>query len=300
MAHSHEQSLLARLGFADPDRKDKRHTLACQYLCEPDVARKVLQVAGLDVTPKDAPPVLRVEFERKAPPDPPKLKPVGPPPKLDYDDDIMFGDAPGDEIDKKYPLIGELEERLIELRYGGTWYLPPSEAELKSRIRTVMWVGLGSYEMESRLSKRGGFLVGFADVILNYSAEYYQDEMESISKTERAYCLYYNDQRARIEEFQDKFAVDFRPVKHGIHSYGSILIEVKSQPVDVADILKQIAVYRDCRSFNKVAAATCYRMSATDKATLKAAGIHHIYLGDGFKAYCAKRAQEKPVEEEGI
>jgi hypothetical protein len=41
-------------------------------------------------------------------------------------------------------------------------------------------------------------------------------------------------------------------------------------------------------------------VTATDKATLKAAGIHHIYLGDGFKAYCAKRSEEKPVEEAGI
>jgi hypothetical protein len=44
MAHSHQQTLLAKLGFSDPDHKDPRHTLACEYLCKPEVARKVIQV----------------------------------------------------------------------------------------------------------------------------------------------------------------------------------------------------------------------------------------------------------------
>lgn len=30
--HSHDRTLLARLGFSDPDKKDPRHDLACQYL----------------------------------------------------------------------------------------------------------------------------------------------------------------------------------------------------------------------------------------------------------------------------
>ena len=44
MAHSHQQTLLAKLGFSDPDHKDPRHTLACEYLCKPEVSRKVVSV----------------------------------------------------------------------------------------------------------------------------------------------------------------------------------------------------------------------------------------------------------------
>ena len=39
--HSFDKTLLARLGFQDPDRKESKHSLACQYLCRENVAAKV-------------------------------------------------------------------------------------------------------------------------------------------------------------------------------------------------------------------------------------------------------------------
>lgn len=39
--HSHDRTLLAKLGFQDPDRRDPIHDLACRYLCEPERARRV-------------------------------------------------------------------------------------------------------------------------------------------------------------------------------------------------------------------------------------------------------------------
>lgn len=302
MAHSHEQSLLARLGFADPDRKDKRHTLACQYLCEPEVARKVLQVAGGDVEPKDAPPIIRVDYERVEAPDPPVLSEGEIRVDKGTDDDIIFARNQEDAA-KEHPLSGVLTERLIVREYrGGSWYKETSGDKIPAR--TAIWVAVTGTSMEVTLNKRGGFLVGFADLIIRYGAHWWQDVHKEFTVTERAYELeggYFGDPgRARIVEFQDCAGVDCIPVKHEDVNRGTILVEVKSQPIDVADILKQIAVYRDCQTFNACVVATCYQMSATDKATLKAAGIRHIYLGDGFKAYCAKRADEKPVEETGI
>lgn len=41
MAHTSDRTLLAALGFADPDKGDRRHTLACQYLCQPEVALRL-------------------------------------------------------------------------------------------------------------------------------------------------------------------------------------------------------------------------------------------------------------------
>jgi hypothetical protein len=35
VAHTHDQTLLAKMGFGDPDKKLPLHDAACQYLCEP-------------------------------------------------------------------------------------------------------------------------------------------------------------------------------------------------------------------------------------------------------------------------
>jgi hypothetical protein len=40
--HTHQQTLLARLGFADPDKADPLHDIACQYLCQPEIAARLL------------------------------------------------------------------------------------------------------------------------------------------------------------------------------------------------------------------------------------------------------------------
>lgn len=42
---SADRTLLSSLGFADPDKKEPRHDWACQYLCVPEVAYKL--VAGV-------------------------------------------------------------------------------------------------------------------------------------------------------------------------------------------------------------------------------------------------------------
>jgi len=40
--HSHDRTLLAKLGFADADKGDRRHDLACRYLATPEVARRLI------------------------------------------------------------------------------------------------------------------------------------------------------------------------------------------------------------------------------------------------------------------
>lgn len=42
---SSDQTLLASLGFSDPDKKEPRHDWACQYLAQADVFARVLKIA---------------------------------------------------------------------------------------------------------------------------------------------------------------------------------------------------------------------------------------------------------------
>lgn len=41
MTYTKDRTLLASLAFADKDKKDVRHDLACQYLLQPEVAEKI-------------------------------------------------------------------------------------------------------------------------------------------------------------------------------------------------------------------------------------------------------------------
>ncbi len=43
MTHSHDRTMLARLGFSDPDKQDPLHDLACRYLVRPTVASKLVR-----------------------------------------------------------------------------------------------------------------------------------------------------------------------------------------------------------------------------------------------------------------
>lgn len=42
--HSHDRTMLARLGFADPDKGDRRHDLACQYLARPEGVARLVEI----------------------------------------------------------------------------------------------------------------------------------------------------------------------------------------------------------------------------------------------------------------
>ncbi len=42
--HSHSQTLLSKLGFSDADKKSDRHDLACRYVADEEVARRVFGI----------------------------------------------------------------------------------------------------------------------------------------------------------------------------------------------------------------------------------------------------------------
>jgi len=50
--HSHERTMLARLGFADPDRREQLHDVACHYLATPDAVRRLIQGLAIEHGPK--------------------------------------------------------------------------------------------------------------------------------------------------------------------------------------------------------------------------------------------------------
>ena len=51
--NAHERTMLARLGFADPDRRESLHDLACRYLALPETVSRLVRLLGLNQPPSD-------------------------------------------------------------------------------------------------------------------------------------------------------------------------------------------------------------------------------------------------------
>ena len=49
--HAHDRTMLARLGFADPDKSDSRHDRACQYLSMPSTIHRIVHLLDLEKDP---------------------------------------------------------------------------------------------------------------------------------------------------------------------------------------------------------------------------------------------------------
>jgi hypothetical protein len=48
MTHAHDRTMLANLGFADPDKQEPLHDLACRYLMEPEQSGAILMSLGIN------------------------------------------------------------------------------------------------------------------------------------------------------------------------------------------------------------------------------------------------------------
>lgn len=65
MTHASDRTLLASLGFADPDKREPMHDLACRYLTRPDVATRVYGV--IPQATADDGPLLFDGYDRMCP-----------------------------------------------------------------------------------------------------------------------------------------------------------------------------------------------------------------------------------------
>ena len=50
--HSHERTMLSKLGFADPDRREQLHDVACHYLATPGAVRRQIRCLAIEHGPE--------------------------------------------------------------------------------------------------------------------------------------------------------------------------------------------------------------------------------------------------------
>lgn len=245
MAHSHERTLLASLGFSDRDRRERRHTWACQYLARPDVAMKV----AAHLEPGWAAPIPeRVAVTARTSKDAPDTGGVC---------GLRFGSA-----ETEVPILRG-RDHLV-----GFW-----DVRVKFKATLPAWREAGAAyapgEAVEAMDRAAGLFGGTWSMLAGRSP--------LAPPKPRDVCV----------------GVRHEPVDYPTSR--EMFVEVKASPVDVGDVAKQMALYMQFtaeRADALFVVATCYAMPRSDRETLAAKGVRHIWLGDGFDAYCETRRAE--------
>ena len=273
MTHAHDSTLLARLGFADPDRRNPLHDAACQYLAQESKARKLA-----DMLLKD------------------RMKPIV---RKYENEDGSAADYVGTwSFDHRR---AELEKHIFKGsgQYRSTIGFLDVELTIMARRRDVGRIRNSSKITRDRdwapatLDDLSGDLTGrkFMSPIPAISCGHlYVTHVEGQEIHVKWALPMMKDQAPprsplSIEQlhcWHDSPTRELRewvPYDSSIETSRDIIhIEVKAHPATAGDVLRQIALYREYADFGTWLLATCYPISRRDADALRNANIAHVQL----------------------
>lgn len=288
--HAHDRTLLASLGFADPDKKNPRHDLACQYLALSENHEKLARLV-VPAAPKN------VTYQL------PGNLPCG---------------YPSVEATRTYTV--SIGSPILE------WPITKGEGRYKSTIGFVDAVLPFSraWTDDGRVS---GWVVAEAveiEIDPLCFPEHVRELAERLTGNEPDH--WYSSVTVRIETLAadlrkgpprewvdirlrrrgDKIVAGvptFRPYERPYSSHGvgewAACVEVKIGRAGVGDVLRQVALYREHTDgrHTKWVLATPFPYDADDLATLRAADIAHVRLGERFEQWVARRTGAPRLED---
>jgi hypothetical protein len=205
--HAHERTLLARLGFADPDRRDPLHDIACRYLAKQPVYDRLTEM-------------LATEFPRQ-------------------------------------------DECRADSGFESRFVVDTVIRGFRAKPEVEISKGSGQYRTT----------VGFVDVLLTAVLDIHQT----------------NFPKRRISENGNQ---EPWPPCEGFTRVCSarVAIEVKTSPLPVGDIVRQINLYRSYSDFDTWILATTFPLTQSQSDFLAYSRILHIYLGERFQDFVKEQA----------
>lgn len=282
MAHSSDRTLLASLGFADPDKRNPTHTLACQYVARPEVAQAILG---------------RILFASV----------VGPVPILSDDGADDLAEVP--PVSER-PLNGKYGERRTSSWRGEfAAKAAPGECEVGITRSGNYLVGFWDVVVP--------FTITVLDVIVS---DAWTETAASTSRRREAHSAqdaYFR--LAAASASRGPIPTTPEPVYEWVRARSTrthaapwrLYVEVKAMRTDVADIARQLELYQaNTVGFKpgrygeprnaEALVVTTWPLSAEDKGTLSRKGIHHVRLGAPFEAWRAEQAKVAAPEDVGL
>lgn len=262
MTHAHDTTLLARLGFSDPDRRNPLHDAACQYLVQESTVQKLAKILFGD-----------------------PMVPTGHKSKMSDGDALEYA--------RTWSYVRhsfELEKHICKGRgqYRSTIGFMDVCLNVVLRLTDVGW----SRPPDKRLPPRGRLPATIKD-LTDKSAylEYKNDHVRVVSigdediQIERE-CPWNREPLGSVmlSELR-RWHSDYVYERQEWALYNNttedgnwIHIEVKAHPTTAGDVLRQLALYREYVGYGKWVLATCYPITQRDVEALNSAEVAHVQL----------------------
>lgn len=269
MTHAHDSTLLARLGFADPDRRNPLHDAACQYLAQESKAQKLA-----DMLLKEKRPPSQENFEsndgsavdfigtwsfdsRRAELEKPIGKGTG-----QYRSIVGFLDVSLTVMLRRRD-VGRRRPRDRIVRPSG--WGPATAADIEEEIRHRSFRGLLVPKQTGAIHVHASSITG--DVV--QTETYERKPLGPIALSElHCYHELPKLERCEWEPYESSKTTEL----------STIHIEVKAHAATAGDVLRQIALYREFAEPGTWLLATCYPITRRDADALKNASIAHVQL----------------------
>jgi hypothetical protein len=273
MTHAHDSTLLARLGFADPDRRNPLHDAACQYLAQESKTRKLVEML---LKNRMSPIVRKFENEdgsasdyvgtwsfdhRRAELEKHIFKGSG-----QYRSTIGFLDVEL-TITARRRDVGRIRNSSKITRYSG--WAPATLDDLtgdfsaRKFMSPIPAINCGHLRVTS---------VEGRDIYVKWAMEPMNDKAPPRSPIDI-------DQLQCWHDLPTKELREWVPYDSSIETSRDIIhIEVKAHPATAGDVLRQIALYREYAELGTWLLATCYPITRRDADALKNASIAHVQL----------------------
>lgn len=269
MAHSHDSTLLARLGFADPDRRNPLHDAACQYLAQESKARKLADMLLMGKRPAS-----------------PESEENGDGSAVDAIGTWAF-DSHRAELEKSIgkgtgqyrSIVGFLDVSLaVRLRRHDI-----GRRRQKDRVmRPNGWGPATTADVEKAILDRPfrGLMVPNRIGAIHVFPSAIDGQTVQVETYERKPLAPLN--LSELQSFYERPTLErceWEPYENSkTTEMSTIHIEVKAHPATAGDVLRQIALYREFADPGAWLLATCYPITRRDADALKNASIAHVQL----------------------
>lgn len=251
MTHSHDRTKLAQFGFSDPDKKNPEHELACAYLAQKSVAKRLIT----KIYPGYQKALDKAAQERE------RCKPIL---NQELTDLGKLRDSDYDEA------FRELFPKVRPNAKEGSTHTLLMDVHEEDVISTVaekhITKGVGKFKTS----------IGWVDVYIEAYIQFVP-QIQRVTVSQGRISIEYGGWQPAHDR-----SVQFS-ARCGI--------EVKIATTPISDVIRQLTFYNTYYALHNWIVVTKHDLTDAEKGLLKNAGFLHLKLGADFEDFKSKQSQ---------